>query len=103
VNLFGNPSWWKKTVLPCKEFIVVETETGRLGTFSRPDRRYQRRGLIPLTEWKVGDLALTEDGEEKVVNVFPTVIPGATVDSYEAREGHVYSAWGFIGHNMKEP
>ena len=103
VHLYGNPSWWKKTVLPCKDFIVIETETGRMGTFSAKDRRFQRHGLLPLTEWKVGDLALTEDGEERVIRVSPTIIPGATVDSYEARQGHVYSAWGFIGHNMKEP
>ena len=103
VNLYGKPSWWKKTVLPCKDFIVIETETGRIGTFSANDRRFQRHGLLPLTEWKVGDLALTEDGEERVIRVSPTIIPGATVDSYEARQGHVYSAWGFIGHNMKEP
>jgi hypothetical protein len=28
-------------------------------------------------------------------------LPGATVDSYEGKTGHVYSAWGFIGHNFK--
>jgi hypothetical protein len=101
VRLYGRPEWWTKRVLPCEDFITIETEAGRRGTFSRNDRRYCQRGLLPLNEWKVGDLALTEDGEERVTAVLEQKLRGATIDSYEGEFGHVYSAWGFIGHNNK--
>lgn len=101
VRLYGNPAWWSKTVVRCEDFIEIKTTSGRTGTFSRNDRRYCRRGLLPLFQWEVGDWALTEDGEELVTSIALVHIPGAAVDRYEATSGHVYSAWGFIGHNVK--
>jgi hypothetical protein len=100
VKLYGDPAWWTKTVKPCWEFLEVVTESGRRGTFSRPHRMYQHAGLMPLYMWKVGDLAVTEDGEERVTELNPRRFEGE-VDSYEATKGHVYSAWGFISHNLK--
>lgn len=101
MRLFGKPEAWKKHILPCDHFAFIVTETGRTGVFSRKDRRYCDRGLIAVEEWKPGFYALTEDGEELVTAVYLLTLPGATVDSYEATSGHVYSAWGFIGHNFK--
>jgi hypothetical protein len=101
VKLHGDPAWWTKTVKPCVDFIGVTTEGGRTGIFSRPHRMYQRRGLLPLWEWRVGDYALTEDGEEKVASLVPFQLHNMTVDCYEATKGHIYSAWGFVGHNLK--
>lgn len=101
VRLYGDAGWWRKRVLPCEDFIQVVTESGRVGIFSRNDRRYSNRGLLPLTQWRVGDGALTEDGEEVVTMLSELKIPGASVDSYEAEQGHIYSAWGFVGHNFK--
>lgn len=99
VTLFGDPSWWHKTIMHCEDFIEIVTESGRKGTFSRHHRSYSNRGTLPLNLWCIGDLALTEDGEERVISLKSVHIPGATVDSYSALKGHVYSAWGFIGHN----
>jgi hypothetical protein len=101
VRLFGKAEWWKKKVVPCEEFIFLLTDKGRGGIFSRKDRRYSDHGLIAVEEWKPGFRALTEDGEETVVEVRELHLAGQTVDSYEGMEGHVYSAWGFIGHNFK--
>jgi hypothetical protein len=101
VKLYGRPEWWSMRVLPNEDFITIVTHTGRKGTFTPNDRRYSNRGLLTLTEWQVGDLALTEDGEERVTEISRVHLPGATIDSYEGVHGHVYSAWGFIGHNMK--
>ena len=103
VKLYGDPADWAMRVQPCEEFIELLTETGRKGTFSRPDKRYCRRGLLAVWELVSGDLMLTDDGEERLVSAKAVHIPGATVDSYEARKGHIYSAWGFIGHNVKDP
>jgi hypothetical protein len=101
VKLWGKPEWWTKTVVPHTEFFKVTTETGREGTFSREHRSYCRRGLLALYDWHIGDFALTEDGEECVGLIEALTLPNATVDRYEATSGHVYSAWGFIGHNVK--
>lgn len=101
VRLYGVASEWRRRTVKCEEFICIETKTGRVGTFSRNDRRYCDRGLLPLKKWKVGDLALTEEGEERVVSVSCVHIRNGKVDSYEAPKGHIYSAWGFIGHNLK--
>jgi hypothetical protein len=102
VRLYGVASEWRRRSVKCEEFICIETKTGRVGTFSRNDRRYCERGLLPLRKWKAGDLALTEEGEERVVKVSPVHIQNGRVDSYEAPYGHIYSAWGFIGHNEKQ-
>jgi hypothetical protein len=101
VRLYGVASEWRRRTVKCEEFICIETKTGRVGTFSRNDRRYCNRGLLPLKKWKVGDLALTEEGEECVVKVSRVHIRNGKVDSYEATRGHIYSAWGFVGHNAK--
>lgn len=101
VRLFGKPEWWKKRVVPCRAFRLVVTESGRIGIFSRKDRRYCDRGLIAVENWEPGFMALTEDGEERVTVAQDLDLPGATVDSYEGTRGHVYAAWGFIGHNFK--
>lgn len=101
VKLYGDPAWWTKRVMTCEDFIEIVTDTGRKGTFSRFHRAYSNRGTLPLNLWCVGDLALTEQGEEQVVSLKSIHLPNATVDCYEAKYGHVYSAWGFIGHNVK--
>jgi hypothetical protein len=101
VRLFGHAEWWSKRVVPCHAFRLIVTERGRIGIFSRKDRRYCDRGLIAVENWEPGFMALTEDGEERVTVAQDLNLPGATVDSYEGKEGHVYSAWGFIGHNFK--
>lgn len=101
VSTYGDAAWWTMRLLPCSEFIRIRTETGRNGIFSKNHRAYQRRGLLPLTEWLPGDYALTEDGEERVTEVEPYTLVDATVDSYEASRGHIYAAWGFISHNVK--
>lgn len=101
VKLYGDPSWWTKTVEPCTDFIEMITESGRRGMFSTTDLRYCHMGLIQLSLWKVGWLALTEDGEEKVTALNPKYDPYGEVDHYEATQGHIYSAWGFIGHNKQ--
>ena len=88
-------------VLPCEDFIELVTESGRTGIFSYPDRRYCQRGLIAVSEMVIGDLMLTEDGEERLISAEKRHLPAATVDSYEASRGHIYSAWGFVGHNLK--
>ena len=62
---------------------------------------FSQRGLLPLRDWTIGDLALTEDGEELVKRIDYLVIQSGKVDHYEAKQGHIYSAWGFIGHNTK--
>jgi len=103
VRLYGPPELWSMQVAPCEEFIRITTTNGRKGIFSPQHRAYQRRGLLPLTEWKIGEWALTEDGEEVVTQIERLHIPNATVDSYDAKSGHVYSAWGFISHNIKIP
>jgi hypothetical protein len=103
VKLYGDPAWWTMRVVPHEDFIEIETETGRKGTFTPDDRRYCRRGLLAMTELTLGDWMLTEDGEERLREMAALHLPGATADSYEATQGHVNSAWGFIGHNMKEP
>ena len=101
VKLYGDPSWWTKTEIPCSEFFRIRTETGREGTFSRTHRMYQQRGLLYLYDWKIGDFALTENGEECVGTIEKIEMAGASVDRYEASQGHIYSAWGFISHNLK--
>lgn len=99
VRLYGDPTWWSKTVVPQEDFIRIRTTTGREGYFSPTDLRYCRRGLLAVLLWRPGDLALTEDGEELVTEVAPVHLAGEHVDFYQATQGHVFSAWGFIGHN----
>jgi len=101
VKLYGDPLDWEMRVLPCEDFIELVTESGRTGIFSYPDRRYCQRGLIAVSEMVIGDLMLTEDGEERLISAEKRHLPAATVDSYEASRGHIYSAWGFVGHNLK--
>ena len=100
VKLHGNKTWWTKTVLPNENFIYLKTAK-RAGFFSTTDRRYTSRGVVDILLLKVGDVVLTDDGEEVLTEVLSVKLPNATVDKYEATEGHVYSAWGFIGHNLK--
>lgn len=102
VKLYGKPEWWSLRIVACREFFQIVTETGRKGTFSRPHRAYCHRGLLPLLVWQVGDRALTDDGEEIVESIEALELENATVDRYEASEGHIYSAWGFVGHNIKK-
>jgi hypothetical protein len=85
---------------PCKEFFRIVTPH-REGVFSCAHRMFSQRGLLPLRDWTIGDLALTEDGEELVKRIDYLVIQSGKVDHYEAKQGHIYSAWGFIGHNTK--
>ena len=100
VKLYGDPDWWQVSIHPCTEFFRVVT-THREGVFSRGHRMFSDRGLLPLRQWIVGDLALTEDGEEVVTRIDALDIADGKVDRYEAKQGHIYSAWGFIGHNLK--
>lgn len=101
VKLYGKPEWWSMRIVPCQEFFRITTDAGRVGTFSRDHRMFCRRGLKGLYDWHIGDFALTEDGEECVGLIEAVTIPDGMVDRYDASEGHIYSAWGFIGHNNK--
>lgn len=101
VKLYGDPAWWTKEIKPQETFLEIITDSGRTGTFSPSHLMYSRRGLLPLSIWETGDWALTEQGEERVISLKYRKIPGATVDRYEATNGHIYSAWGFISHNFK--
>src|SRR5205807_2110753 len=53
VRLYGAPEVWSMQVAPCEDFIRITTAI-REGIFSPQHRAYQRRGLLPLTEWNVG-------------------------------------------------
>jgi hypothetical protein len=101
VRLYGDPAWWSKRIVPCQEFFRITTDKGREGIFSRDHRMFCRRGLKGLFDWHIGDFALTEDGEECVGLIEAVTIPDGLVDRYEASEGHIFSAWGFISHNIK--
>lgn len=101
VKLYGEPEWWTKSEKRQEHFIEVTTETGRKGIFSPTHMGFLRSGLAPLCAWKVGEWALTEDGEELVTSLEHRYIPDGKVDRYEAERGHIYSAWGFLCHNVK--
>ena len=103
VKLYGDPAWWTSDIRPCEWFIKIITNTGRSGSFSFPHRQYTRRGLVEASELLVGDHVLTEDGEEKLVSVIREHVPDGRVDDHRATQGHVYSAWGFVGHNKYAP
>ena len=102
-KFYGDPGWWTTEVRPCEWFIKIITNTGRVGKFSFGHLQYCRRGLIRGCELLVGDWALTEDGEEKLVSVIRENVVGGKVDAHKATQGHVYSAWGFICHNKYAP
>ena len=104
VRLYGDPSWWTMEVQPAYDWIEIITATGRRGLFTPNDRRFCDRGLIEVQKWEAGFYALVDDTEERlelVESVQHVYLPGATADHYHATEGHVYSAWGFVGHNNK--
>lgn len=103
-RLYGDPEWWFKNVEEEEDFIEITTTTGRKGTFSRKHRLYGDHGLLPLDRWEAGMYVFIDEPElhlEQVESIRSLHLPNATVDHYEATEGHVYSAWGFVGHNMK--
>lgn len=103
VKLYGDPTWWTKTTLPNRYFRRFTTSTGRTGEFSLSDERYTERGLIKCADWVIGDKLLTEDGEEAITQLELVDDPDGQVDFYHATQGHIYSAYGVIGHNKDNP
>lgn len=104
VKLYGDPAWWTMEVKPCENFIEIVTVKGRKGLFHPDSKHFCNHGLIPIRQWEAGFYALVDDsteGLEMVESVRNVHIEGATIDSYHATQGNVYSANGFVCHNNK--